>query len=182
MATARAFALGEYSPKEGVDDRFKFQPMLDHFAFVAGETGGIKAIGKGFKKSEESMQIQKTMFVKLDIINVYRSQNGNQHELIEILSKMINKERFCIITGDFNLCGVNERRNVVTLFLERHGFSQMVQEATHIQGRVIDHIYVNDASCILEIERFSPYYSDHDGLLVSLDIKVIIIFFQDKIS
>ena len=54
LATARAFALGEYSPKEGVDDRFKFQSMLDHYAFVAGETGGIKAIGKGFKKSEES--------------------------------------------------------------------------------------------------------------------------------
>ena len=134
------------------------------------------------KKSEESMQIQKTMFVKLDIINVYRSQNGNQHELIEILSKMINKERFCIITGDFNLCGVNERRNMVTLFLERQGFSQLMQEATHIQGRVIDHIYVNDASCVLEIERFSPYYSDHDGLLVSLDIEVIIIFFDNKIS
>ena len=71
---------------------------------------------------------------------------------------------------------------MVTLFLERQGFSQLMQEATHIQGRVIDHIYVNDASCILEIERFSPYYSDHDGLLVSLDIQVIIIFFQDKIS
>ena len=52
----------------------------------------------------------------------------------------------------------------------------------HVQGRVIDHVYVNDEASVLEIERFSPYYSDHDGLLVSLNIKVIIIFFDNKIS
>ena len=54
MACTRAFALGEVNPKEGQDERFKFQPMLDTYAFVAGESGGIKAIGKEFKKSEES--------------------------------------------------------------------------------------------------------------------------------
>ena len=109
----------------------------------------------------------------LDTINVYRSQNGNQHELVQILDKMINRGKFCIITGDFNLCGRDEKRNIVTLFLERQGFSQLMMEATHIQGRLIDHIYVNKAERVLEVERFSPYYSDHDGLLVSLDIKVI---------
>jgi len=54
LACTRAFALGELNPKEGQDERFKFQPMLDTYAFVAGESGGIKAIGKEFKKSEES--------------------------------------------------------------------------------------------------------------------------------
>ena len=132
--------------------------------------------------SDNTVQIQKLTFVKLDVINVYRSQNGNLHELIEKLDKMIDKKRFCIITGDFNLCGLNEKRNVMTSFLERHGFSQLVKDATHIQGRVIDHVYVNDTACVLEIERFSPYYSDHDGLLISLDIQVIIIFFDNMIS
>ena len=50
LATVRAFALGDYDQGE----RFKFQPMLSQYAFVAGEKGGIKAIGKDFKKSEES--------------------------------------------------------------------------------------------------------------------------------
>ena len=53
LATARAFALGDYNPKNG-DERFKFQPMLETYAFVAGESGGIKAIGKEFRKSDES--------------------------------------------------------------------------------------------------------------------------------
>ena len=124
-------------------------------------------------ESNETMQIQKTKLTNIDIINVYRSQNGNQHDLIQILENMIDRRRFCIITGDFNLCGREDRRNMVTLYLERKGFNQIVDEATHIQGRIIDHIYVNNIRCVLEIERFSPYYSDHDGLLVSLDIKVI---------
>ena len=29
LACTRAFALGEVNPKEGQDERFKFQPMLD---------------------------------------------------------------------------------------------------------------------------------------------------------
>ena len=33
--------------------RYKFEPMLEQFAFVPGEGGGIKAIGKAFKKAEE---------------------------------------------------------------------------------------------------------------------------------
>ena len=93
--------------------------------------------------------------------------------MIQTLEKMIDRKKFCIIMGDFNLCGKEEKRNVVTLYLERQGFSQLMKESTHVQGRVIDHIYVNDEARVLEIERFSPYYSDHDGLLVSFDIKVI---------
>ena len=124
-------------------------------------------------ESNKTMQIQKTKLMNIDIINVYRSQDGNQHDLIQILENMIDRSRFCIITGDFNLCGRDERRNAVTLYLERKGFNQIVDEATHIQGRMIDHVYVNNCGCVLELERFSPYYSDHDGLLVSLDIKVI---------
>ena len=152
-----------------------------------GNGKGVATYSKHFslnswKNSDKTMQILKTMFVKLDTINVYRSQKGNQHELIQTLEKMIDRKKLCIIMGDFNLCGNEEKRNVVTLFLERLGFSQLMKEATHVQGRVIDHVYVNDKASVLEIERFSPYYSDHDGLLVSLDIKVKIIFFDNETS
>ena len=153
-------------------------PGFHETAYISKGNGkGIATYSKHFSrsycmKSDNTMQIQKTTFVMLDVINVYRSQNGNQHELIEKLDKIINRKKFCIIMGDFNLCGRNEMRNVVTLYLERQGFYQLMKEATHIQGRVIDHIYVNNTECVLEVERFSPYYSDHDGLLVSLDIKV----------
>ena len=80
-----------------------------------------------------------------------------------------------MIAGDFNICGTQEKRNVVSLYLERQGFSQVIEEATHIQGRVIDHVYVNRKDIIIELQRYSPYYSDHDALLISLNIKVKIV-------
>ena len=48
LATLKAFILNIYDDSN--DDRFKFKPMLEHYAFVPGEEGGIKAIGKSFKK------------------------------------------------------------------------------------------------------------------------------------
>ena len=92
------------------------------------------------------------------------------------LKQIINPKKLTIITGDFNLCVREEKTNKVTVFLEKMGFSQLVDKATHIQGRIIDHIYINSTEAVLDIERYSPYYSDHDALLVSLDIQVILNF------
>lgn len=51
VATMRSFALKENLADK--DDRFQFHHMLDQYVFVAGDEGGIKAIGKEFKKAEE---------------------------------------------------------------------------------------------------------------------------------
>ena len=50
------------------------------------------------------------------------------------------------------------------------------KESTHIKGRVIDHIYSREEGefSVLDVERMSPYYSDHDGLLLSIRSKVLI--------
>ena len=118
------------------------------------------------------MQIQKNTFAKLDVVNVYRSQNGNKYELIERLDKILDKEKTTLITGDFNICGIQEKRNVVGKYLERQGFLQLIREATHIEGRVIDQVFINRKDIIIEVQRYSPYYSDHDAILISLDIEV----------
>ena len=51
------------------------------------------------------------------------------------------------------------------------GFKQLIKEATQIEGRIIDHVYWRDTLNSWhepDVERYSPYYSDHDGLLVTL--------------
>ena len=69
------------------------------------------------------------------------------------------------------LCTVNDENNAITKMLEGLGFKQVMKEATHIEGRHIDHCYWNDKSKkweVPEIERYSPYHSDHDAILVTL--------------
>ena len=52
----------------------------------------------------EKFQIAKFKHNVLDIINVYRSQSGNSLELLDHLKKQIEPGRTTIITGDFNIC------------------------------------------------------------------------------
>ena len=144
-----------------------------------GKGGAVysKLMAKSYKwNSNNTMQVMKTIYEKIEVINVYRSSNGQMKELIEKLREIINSKKLTIITGDFNLCAREEKTNRVIMFLQEIGFSQLVKDASHIQGRIIDHIYINCTEVVIDIERYSPYYSDHDALLVSLDIQVTFVY------
>ena len=127
---------------------------------------------KEMNRSETSIQVLKTSFKKLDIINVYRSADSDKAKLIEKLREVINQRRASIIAGDFNICGKTQGNNLVMKYLRKLGFTLMNKEPTHIQGRQIDNIFVNQPKIVDEIERHSVYYSDHDALLLTLNIQV----------
>ena len=115
-------------------------------------------------------QIAKFKHNVLDIINVYRSQSGNSLELLDHLKKQIEPGRTTIITGDFNICFMENFTNRMIQGLLSLGFDQLVHEPTHIHGRHIDHVYFLDPSNRLKpmITRYSPYYSDHDGICITI--------------
>ena len=84
---------------------------------------------------------------------------------------MIDNGKATLISGDFNVCLKKKPDNVLTQKLTKVGFSQLVDRSTHVEGGQIDHVYWRDplggwTDPVLEL--YSPYYSDHDGLLVTL--------------
>ena len=93
-------------------------------------------------------------------------------ELASDLRKIIDFEKFTIICGDLNMCYVQERNNEVTRMLELSGFSQLVNEATHIKGGYIDHVYSNHDQAMFQVHvsLYSPYYlcKDHDAICVTI--------------
>ena len=108
---------------------------------------------------------------ELDVIIVYRSEQGSTLQLIQSLGDLIIPGKAIIICGDFNICYRETRNNRVTKFLNQLGFSQLMKEPTHIRGRTIDLIYFRDGSVIHEnpiIHRYSPYYSDHDAICATI--------------
>ena len=112
---------------------------------------------------------------KLDIINIYRSALGKDSILLQHLNQILVKDKATIITGDLNICYRDSRLQRFIKGMEEKGFQQEVKEATQIQGRVIDHVYWIDPKKQWEkptLERYSPYYSDHDALLLTLKLKV----------
>ena len=112
-------------------------------------------------------------------INVYRSAQGDKTHLVNVLKEKIEDSpgQAILVSGDLNICTMTEPNNPITKALKELGFELLVDVATHIQGGHIDHLYWRgDPSGVwrkpsLEnnlIERYSPYYTDHDTWLVTL--------------
>jgi hypothetical protein len=122
---------------------------------------------------EDKMQISKLQSMEVEVIIVYRSEQGNLTDLAEHLKKLISTEVNTVVTGDFNLCYVSNRNNKVTKYLENDGFSQLMNEPTHMKGRHLDHLYFRPGSKpvqIPSIHRYSPYYSDHDAICATIQV------------
>ena len=118
----------------------------------------------------EKFQIRKIVHKSIDIINIYRSQTGKSLELLQHLMTIIREGRPTLITGNFNECFKENFNSRLIQGLLSLGFSQLVHEGTHIQGRQIDHAYLLDPTGKVKsvLDRYSPYYSDHDGISIIL--------------
>ena len=102
---------------------------------------------------------------------LYRSSIHSLVEASKNLEQLINKEKATLITGDFNVCYKQNRGNPITDRLGSLGFKQIVTKATHVMGGLIDHAYWYESNSIWEepiVEIYSPYYSDHDGILITM--------------
>ena len=71
------------------------------------------------------------------------------------------------LIGDFNFdVSIS---NGLTRYLKSMNYIQVVDRATHLGGNVLDHVYIQEASRRkIEIRHNYVYYSDHDGIMVSL--------------
>ena len=117
------------------------------------------------------MQITKFTSKEVDVVNVYRSSEGNSIELLNRIKEMVTEGKSTLITGDFNICMLNHEKNRMSKGLIEIGFNQMIRNATHIKGGHIDHVYWKDTYQVWKtptLEMYCPYYSDHDASLITL--------------
>ena len=99
----------------------------------------------------------------LDIISVYKSTVHSRRQLIRDLEELIDPGKAIFVTGDFNID--NSKEDSLVGELEGMGFKSMVNLATHVSGSHLDHAYFRDLAGLWQlnaIERFSPYFTDHD--------------------
>ena len=117
---------------------------------------------------EEHLQLTKFTSDLIDLLVIYRSQSCNHKHLTQILESLIDKEKPLMVLGDFNFCFLEKSLNCTRQFLNKHSFSQLVHEPTHIEGNLIDQALVRDTKKINKytIELHSKYYTDHKGLAV----------------
>ena len=114
------------------------------------------------------MQLSKFISQAIDIVVIYRSQNGNHNDLIKNLNTLKIRDKPQLIIGDFNFCFQEGSLNPTLKYLQDNEFNQLIQEATHIEGNLLDQAHVrylrSTNKYIVEVQ--SKYYSDHKGLAV----------------
>ena len=122
-------------------------------------------------KIEATAQVSKYQSQKVDVINVYRSEEHSSSDLAKTIINMVSPNKATIVCGDFNICYRKTPGDKLIKELEHFGMKQLNKEPSHEEGGTIDHIYYQKSSEWKEptIERHSPYYSDHDALCITLE-------------
>ena len=69
---------------------------------------------------QEKMQISKLESGELEVIQVYRSEQGNLSELLEHLKNLITPGMTTVVCGDFNICSMSNKNNKVSQWLDRN--------------------------------------------------------------
>ena len=97
------------------------------------------------------------------VINVYRSVQADS-TFIKSLINLIDFESNVIICGDFNFCTLEQQEHAISKHLKNLGFIQLIKDATHREGRSLDHMYFYNKDSTIEVScnRKGCYYSDHD--------------------
>ena len=176
LMKADVIHLSETSIERDDEPDFSIDGYSSHYISIGNGRGLVTYFKPGVFEYEQevketNMQIVKFTSTELDTINVYRSRNGHSVELLNHMLQMLTKDKPTLITGDFNMCYLTQKNNRMSKGLENHSFSQLVKEATHIRGGLIDHAYWRDTDRVWndpEIQRYSPYYSNHDALCATM--------------
>ena len=152
-------------------EEYQMEMYNSHFN-SAGEGKGIAFYFTGNYKhvsdiSVEKYQISKIRSKKYDIICVYRSSDtckSNQISFLNDLHRLLDIKRKTFILGDFNFDALSHDRNLILIELENWNFKQLIENATHIKGGLIDHCYISDNinPVSLTVYQKSVYYTDHD--------------------
>jgi len=138
---------------------FQGQHRGSHYQMMKYSTPFMHSLGK---------------IVNLEIVGLFRSSgNMKDDELLSDLTSMINKDKICIILGDFNLRYTKDNQHIIIQYLKNNNFCQQVDHLTHKRGGKIDFFFIRKANAFQDVvityELYGAFYSDHFGLCIKIN-------------
>ena len=109
---------------------------------------------------------------KMNFIFLYLSQNFDWNLVREFFDKVISPDKPTTIMGDVNW-HYHENHPMKEYLLMRD-FAQRIRRATHMEGRIIDHLYTSShyKDTDITVEQQSTPYTDHDMLTAFLPLNM----------
>ena len=146
-------------------------PKLEGYISAFANKGRGKGVGIFFRKDADIEICEETLFQFIKYKNenntifcIYLSKGCDYKKVVDNLKNYGFNNKTCLI-GDLNF-DVNKNNDLVK-YLKSLNLTQMVRRATHLEGHILDHVYVPQAMAKLTgIKHYYNYYSDHDGISV----------------
>lgn len=147
--------------------------------------GGVAAYVKStcnFEFKENSLDGIDCLYLKnfglgkygvVNVVAIYKPPNVSDSTLFNLLNEIIigRESDLTLIMGDFNIDICDESQNFTNALVEGYGFYQLVNNATHVSGSLLDHVYVYTKSVqAITCKNFPSYYSDHDILQIKMGL------------
>ena len=157
------------------EDAISEDLQIPNFQLHLNSNGKGKGVAIYFKETifqhecdikKENMQLTKFNSSELNVIVVYRSQQGNQKALNDNIDLLTNHEKPELIIGDFNLCYLDKSPSAVKQHLKGNNFKQLIKQPTHIEGNLLDQAHLRDVTGALKCtaDVHTKYYTDHKAL------------------
>ena len=104
---------------------------------------------------------------KYQLIVLYiKSGNKDNEAIIDLIHMLWQPDLLPVVLGDFNYDP--SERSKLSDYIKSKGLVQIVKEPTHKEGRTLDQCFVpKSLKDCMTLKMFSPYYSDHSGLLMN---------------
>ena len=152
---------------------------ITNYELHLNSRGKGKGIAIYFKKEtlrhqidikEENLQLSKFTSDVIELVVLYRSQNGDHKQLTQILEPLLDQKKPLLVVGDFNFCFMENSVNPTKKYFHENFFAQLLQEPTHIEGNMLDHAHIRDLKRVNKYmtELHSKYYTDHKAVAVLL--------------
>ena len=149
-------------------DKFEVESHSRHFNSVGNGKGLAVFFKESFKHEidvkKDKYQMSKFQSADIDVITVYRSTDNSQVGIVAFLkdlNEILNPKKRTAILGDFNISFPD---NPISRELMAWDFKQLVEYPSHIEGNIIDHIYISDKVNpeLVVVDQHPVFYSDHD--------------------
>ena len=102
----------------------------------------------------------------IQIFVIYISKEADLDQIVATIKKWMSPGPKIVI-GDFNFDV--SKTNVLSKYLNALGLTQIVNRPTHIEGGIIDHVYImKNMKDIIEVNYMFPYYTDHISICLSI--------------
>ena len=124
-------------------------------------------IGQFATDSFSLLSVKMCNNIQLFFICLSQATNNIKEELWEKIDILRDESLHLIMIGDFNID--SRDFDVLTQHFIENNLVQLVKEPTHIEGRIIDHVWVSKMFPKFDLSHQYPYYTQHKSIIIRFE-------------